>query len=97
MAHRPLKQNELQKIAQDLFDEPKQDDETYFLSNNSEFSEEETEQQTQESDTEQENISGESEEEEEIMEKIFIGAVMMYKRFNFIIHCLRFNDKNTRN
>ncbi|KAG5889593.1 hypothetical protein JTB14_024014 [Gonioctena quinquepunctata] len=38
MARRPLTQNELEKIVQDLFEEPEQVDESYFSSSDSEFS-----------------------------------------------------------
>lgn len=48
MARRSLRQSELEEIAQDLFEEREQDDETYFPSSDSEFSEEEIEQQAEE-------------------------------------------------
>ena len=73
MNRRPLTQKELQKIAQDLVENPELDEETYFPSSDSEFSEEEIEQHDEESASEEENTSDESEGDEETMEEFFIG------------------------
>ncbi|XP_044744775.1 uncharacterized protein LOC123306718 [Coccinella septempunctata] len=72
MSRKPLTQKELEKIVHDMFEEPEANDEDYFPSSDSEFSEEEIEQQAEESVTEQENTSDES-EEEETNEEFFIG------------------------
>jgi len=73
MAGKALTQAELEEIAQNLFEEPEQDDKSYFPSSDSEFSDEEIEQQSEESATEHDNTSEESEGEEEAIEDFFIG------------------------
>lgn len=72
MARRPLTEKELEDIVEHLFDEPEEENETYFPSSDSEFSEEEIEQ-AEDSATEQENYSEETEEEELATEEFFIG------------------------
>ena len=73
-ARRPLTQRELEDIAEHLFDELTEENETYFPSSDSEFSGEEIEQQTEDTDaSEQENSAEKSEEVEVATEEFFIG------------------------
>ena len=72
MARKPLTESQLAKIAEELFDEPEQD-ETYYPSSDSEFSDEDIEQQIGSSASEQENTSSESEEEVDTAEEFYIG------------------------
>ena len=96
MNRSPLTQKELQKIAQDLVENPELDEETYFPSSDSEFSEEEIEQQDEESASEEENTWDESEGDEETMEQFFIGKKWIYTMAKDNIPCFWENQKDKR-